>query len=419
LEYAESKKNEKAKRYQLFMRQKLTISELRAYIGALLLLGIHNVRNHCKAWSMVKAQVLVRLRDLLTCQRFELIGTFLHIVTKLEEEEMKHNRLRKLVPLINHIKNRCSEFYQPLKQLSVDEHMVKSKARSHLIQYMRNKPTKWGFKLWVIADPSGYTLDFNVYTGKEKEGTREHGLAYDVVMQLVGPFCFQGYHLYVDNFYMSAKLFEDLYHYGIYATRTFRTDRVVIPVDVKAMKEALSQRGIVRGTGYYWRPAVAEESQPQPSHDQSKPRGSRVRPVPQQQKSYYLRDDKEVLVVSGCEPSPIVYMVWKDARAVCMMSSAFSGHAEGTVSRKNVSKTGSVEQIDIDIPVMVQMYNKYMGGVDKSDQLLAYHNVLRKTVRYWKTLFYHMVDIASVNAHLLYNYAASMSRLKTKIKDHY
>jgi len=45
------------------------------------------------------------------------------------------------------------------------------------------------------------------------------------------------------------------------------------------------------------------------------------------------------------------------------MSSSFSGHAEGTVSGKNVSKTGSVEQIDI--PVMVQMYNKYMGGVDK------------------------------------------------------
>ena len=74
-----------------------------------------------------------------------------------------------------------------------------------------------------------------------KKGTREQGLAYDVVMQLVGPFCFQGYHLYVDNFYTSAKLFEDLYHYGIYATGTFRTDRVVIPVDVKAMKEALGQ----------------------------------------------------------------------------------------------------------------------------------------------------------------------------------
>ena len=38
--------------------------------------------------------------------------------------------------------------------------------------------------------PSGYTLDFNVYTGKESEGKQEHGLAYDVVMKLIGPFRF-------------------------------------------------------------------------------------------------------------------------------------------------------------------------------------------------------------------------------------
>ena len=60
------------------MRQKLTVAELKAYLGALLLLGIHSVRNHQKAWSTARAQVLSRLRDLLTCQRFELIGTFCH-----------------------------------------------------------------------------------------------------------------------------------------------------------------------------------------------------------------------------------------------------------------------------------------------------------------------------------------------------
>lgn len=199
LEYAELKKAEKCKRYHLFMRQKLTTAELKAYLGALLRLGIHSVRNHRKAWSTARAQVLIRLRDLLTCQRFELIGTFLHVVTKQEEEEVKEDRLRKLLPSINYIKNKCFEFYQPVQQLAVDERMVKSKARSHLIQFMRNKPVKWGFKLWVIADPSGYTLDFNVYTGKDTNGKSNHGLSYDVVMKLVAPFLFQGYHLYIDK----------------------------------------------------------------------------------------------------------------------------------------------------------------------------------------------------------------------------
>ena len=63
-------------------------------------------------------------------------------------------------------------------------------------------------------------------------------------------------------------------------------------------------------------------------------------------------------------------------------------------------------------PVPVEQY-KYMGGVDKSDQYLSYHNVLRKTVRYWKTLFYHMIDVAVVNAFVLYNILALLSGCRT------
>ena len=44
-----------------------------------------------------------------------------------------------------------------------------------------------------------------------------------------------------------------------------------------------------------------------------------------------------------------------------------------------------------------------MGRVEKSDQYLSYHNMLHKTIRYWKTLFYHMIDFAVVNAFVLYN----------------
>ena len=86
---------------------------------------------------------------------------------------------------------------------------------------MRNKPVKWGFKFWVIADPSGYTLDFDVYTGKNDSSKGDHGVAYGV-MKLVAPFLFQGYHLY--NVYTSQKLLDDLYQYRIYATGTFRVD---------------------------------------------------------------------------------------------------------------------------------------------------------------------------------------------------
>ena len=110
--------------------------------------------------------------------------------------------------------------------------MVKSKARCHFKQYMKNKPTKWGFKLWVLADMTGYTVDFDIYTGKTTERS-ELGLSHDVVMQLVPPLTYQGYELYCDNFYSSPKLFEDLLHLGIGATGTFRSNRKGIPGEVR------------------------------------------------------------------------------------------------------------------------------------------------------------------------------------------
>ena len=63
--------------------------------------------------------------------------------------------------------------------------MVKSRHRSGIRQYIKDKPTKWGIKVWVLADGSnGYTIDF--YIGKAAGGdVSVNGLGYDVVMQLM------------------------------------------------------------------------------------------------------------------------------------------------------------------------------------------------------------------------------------------
>ena len=43
-----------------------------------------------------------------------------------------------------------------------------------------------------------------------------------------------------------------------------------------------------------------------------------------------------------------------------------------------------------------------MGGVDKSDQLISYHRMTRQTKRYWKTIFYHLLEVAVTNAFIMY-----------------
>lgn len=62
--------------------------------------------------------------------------------------------------------------------------MVRSRHRSGINQFMKDKPTKWGIKLWVLADSSnGYTIDSNIHNGKTAgRDISEHGLGYDVVL---------------------------------------------------------------------------------------------------------------------------------------------------------------------------------------------------------------------------------------------
>lgn len=53
-------------------------------------------------------------------------------------------------------------------------------------------------------------------------------------------------------------------------------------------------------------------------------------------------------------------------------------------------------------PQTISNYNKYMNAVDRSDQILATNNVLRKCMRWWKTLFFHLIDVAVVNSFILF-----------------
>ena len=54
-------------------------------------------------------------------------------------------------------------------------------------------------------------------------------------------------------------------------------------------------------------------------------------------------------------------------------------------------------------PVMVDSYNQYMGGVDKADQLILYYGFPHHSTKWWKRVFFHMIDLAIVNANILYN----------------
>ena len=53
-------------------------------------------------------------------------------------------------------------------------------------------------------------------------------------------------------------------------------------------------------------------------------------------------------------------------------------------------------------PEMINEYNKYMNGVDKCDQHLASYSIDRKTLKWWKKIFFRVLDVCILNAMITY-----------------
>ena len=94
---------------------------------------------------------------------------------------------------------------------------------------------------------------------------------------------------------------------------------------------------------------------------------------------------------------------WKDNRVVTLLTTIDHANDTVTVTRKYKDKDGkwkadeNVKQLKT-----IERYNKFMNGVDRSDQALAKNGVLQKSRKWWKTLFFHMIEIAIVNGHILF-----------------
>jgi len=224
------------------------------------------------------------------------------------------------------------EMFVPQQQLSIDEAMISFKERLSLLQYLPKNPKKWGMKAWALADSKmGYIYNWKLYCGKEEEAGSEP-LGERVVIDLLKGLENRGYHVYFDNFYTSPALCKHLLTLGFGSCGTVRIDRRNIPAK---FKEAAPKKGEIA--------------------------------------TYH---DGELLGLK-----------WKDKRLVCMLSTI---HDDSMVTKQRCTRlvSGGVETIQK--PKVIEEYNQYMGGVDKSDQLVTYYGFRRCSEKWWKRAFFHL-----------------------------
>lgn len=208
-------------------------SELLKFIGLVIYMGIVKVPRLKLYWNVGSLYSGLLARRIMPRKRFIALLALLQIADLDDPNQQSKGKLRYMWWLLEHINQVSAQLFQPNRDLSVDERMVKSKGRSGIRQYLKDKVTKWGYKLWVLADPdTGYTVQFSVYTGRRVQ-PGPHGLAFDVVCDLCSSYFDQGYKIFMDNFYTSTHLFDYLLDHKTLACGTTRKDRRGFPKELK------------------------------------------------------------------------------------------------------------------------------------------------------------------------------------------
>ncbi|XP_037031053.1 piggyBac transposable element-derived protein 4-like [Bradysia coprophila] len=141
---------------------------------------------------------------------------FLEILRALHfndnEKQVPGDRLFKIRPVMELLKDRFPFFINAYKNLAIDESLMLWKGRLCFKQFISSKRHRFGVKLFILCDCStGAILDFIVYTGSNTEiiSYEELGISGSVVMTLLQPYLGKGHSVFLDNWYSSPKLFVE------------------------------------------------------------------------------------------------------------------------------------------------------------------------------------------------------------------
>ncbi|XP_045127477.1 piggyBac transposable element-derived protein 4-like [Portunus trituberculatus] len=206
-------------------------NEIKTFIGMNLLMGIVKLPSYRDYWSSNPCLHNDFISKLMPVNRFGwLLGnSHLNDNTLMPDRKSpEYDKLYKVRPFLKAMQENFERHFLPSCSVAVDESMIKFKGRSSMKQYQPNKPIKRGYKVWMMADKSGYCLKFDIYTGKvENKVTKDLGAK--VVTSLVEDLEGKEHKVYFDNYFTSVDLMKKLKEKGVNACGTVKPSRRNLP----------------------------------------------------------------------------------------------------------------------------------------------------------------------------------------------
>lgn len=334
----------------------LTVDEFKAWIALTLNMGIVKKPSLRLYWSTEAVFKTPFFSAVMARDRYFQIMRYLHFVDNREEVKDKnapgYDKLFKVRKLLDLLLPRFVEVYSPERNLSIDETLIKFKGKIYFRQFIPIKPGRFGIKCFTLAEASsGYGLVSKVYTGKEN-GVVQTDLGRKAVMGLMESYLDKGYKLYMDNYYTSVPLFQDLEGRGTLACGTVRSNRKGLPKDITDVHNE-EVKALKRGESVY--------------------------------------RQKNTITCVGWKDSKMVYML-----ATTPLSPTSNVEVERSVKVGNKWQKTAVSQ-----PSVISDYNQNMGGVDLSDQrVTTYARLMKGSVWYYK-IFFYLLELSISNAQIL------------------
>ena len=281
-------------------------------------------------------------RKAMSRDRYVQILRYLHFSNN--EAAVEGNRLYKIESIVNMMQDKFRSQFYPFENIVIDESTILFKSRLIFKQYIKTKRHRFGIKLYVLCDcETGYVLNFIVYVGKEENKNADIdtglGLSGNVVVKLLEPYLNKGHSFYSDNYYTSPFLASYLFEHKTNSCGTVRVNRKHMPIFEKKLKKGETE----------WRSS-----------------------------------------------NHILALKWKDRRDVQMLTTF---HENKMII---ISKIDRITKENKQKPLCVLAYNENMGAIDRADMMISSVDCTRKTIKWYKKLFFHILDICMLNAHALW-----------------